>query len=150
MKIKKIIYLFLFFTLIVLTTSSFASEEITKHTIEITVPANEDIVMPYMWDSGSYWPITGTSTTPRFTVDSTNFAFETNATDTNGNACSATYTTSLMSSLSNGTIASALHTANGTTKKVDWLQVSNGSSYYFKLTNHSSTAIAVYLTYYSW
>ena len=150
MKIKKIIYLFLFFTLIVLTTSSFASEEITKHTIEITVPANEDIIMPYMWDSGSYWPITGTSTTPKFTVDSTNFAFETNATDTNGNACSATYSTALVLSTTNGAMASTTHTANGTTKKVDWLNVSNGSSYYFRLINHSSTPLAVYLTYYSW
>ena len=106
--------------------------------------------MPYMWDSGSYWPITGTSTTPKFTVDSTNFAFETNATNTNGNACSATYTTYLMKSSSNGMIASVDNIADGSTEKVDWINVSNGHSYYFKITNYSSTPLAVYLTYYSW
>ena len=150
MKIKKIFYLFLFFMIFTLGATSFATEGMTEHTIEIIVPAAEEVVMPYMWDDGSFWPITGTSTTPRFTVDSTNFAFETNATDVNGNACSANYTTSLMTGLGNNAIASVANIADGATEKVDWINVNNGASYYFKLTNHSNTAIAVYLKYYSW
>ena len=149
MKIKKIFYLFLFFMIFTLGATSFATEGMTEHTIEIIVPAAEEVVMPYMWDDGSFWPITGTSTTPRFTVDSTNFAFETNATDVNGNACSANYVTSLMNS-SNIPIASIGNTANGTTRKVDWINVGLDATYYFQLTNNSSTPIAVYLTYYSW
>lgn len=149
MKIKKIFYLFLFFMIFTLGATSFATEEMTEHTIEIIVPAAEEVVMPYMWDDGSFWPITGTSTTPRFTVDSTNFAFETNATDVNGNACSANYTTTLMNS-SNSAVASVGNTANGTTRKVDWINVGLDATYYFRLTNNSSTPIAVYLKYYSW
>ena len=144
MKIKKIFYLFLFFMIFTLGATSFATERMTEHTIEIIVPAAEEVVMPYMWDDGSFWPITGTSTTPRFTVDSTNFAFETNATDVNGNACSATYVTSLMT-YAGTPIVSAGNTANGTTKKIDWINVNNGATYYFRLVNQSSTPIAVYL-----
>lgn len=150
MKIKKIFYLFLFFMIFTLGATSFATEGMTEHTIEIIVPAAEEVVMPYMWDDGSFWPITGTSTTPRFTVDSTNFAFETNATDVNGNACSATYGTSLMTASGNTTVTILNNVANGTTEKADWINVSNGAAYYFKLTNYSNTPIAVYLKYYSW
>ena len=149
MKIKKIFYLFLFFMIFTLGATSFATEGMTEHTIEIIVPAAEEVVMPYMWDDGSFWPITGTSNTPRFTVDSTNFAFETNATDVNGNHCSANYTTSLMNS-SNNPIASIGNIADGQTEKMDWLNVQNGGTYYFRLISHSSTPIAVYLKYYSW
>ena len=55
--LKSILLAFLF--MLIFTFPTFATEETqpTKHTIEIEVPANEEIVMPYIWNNGSYSPV---------------------------------------------------------------------------------------------
>lgn len=151
MKINKIIILTFTFILL-LTISTFATEEPTRHTISIEVPANEEVVMPYIWGDGSYSPIGGSSTvtTASFVVPDNNFAFETSARDVNGNACSASYTVTLNKTISDSTVARANHVADGTTKKMDWISTDPDYSYRFKITNNSSTTLAVYIVYYSW
>ena len=151
MKINKIIILTFTFILL-LTISTFAAEEPTRHTISIEVPANEEVVMPYIWGDGSYSPIGGSSTvtTASFVVPDNNFAFETSARDVNGNACSASYAVALNKVSTNNDIASTSNTADGNTKKLDWISTSPDSSYRFKIYNHSSTTLAVYIVYYSW
>ena len=148
--LKSILLAFLF--MLIFTFPTFATEETqpTKHTIEIEVPANEEIVMPYIWGDGSYSPIYNSATTASFTVPDNNFAFETNARDINGNACNAQYTVALNKTSSDNNVAALYNTANGTTKKLDWIDTTPGSSYRFKIYNSSSTTLAVYIVYYSW
>lgn len=151
MKINKIIILTFTFILL-LTISTFATEEPTRHTISIEVPANEEVVMPYIWGDGSYSPIGGLSTvtTASFVVPDNNFAFETSARDINGNACSARYSVSLNQTVINSNVATLYHDADGTTSKLDWISTDPDYSYRFKITNYSSTTLAVYIVYYSW
>ena len=152
MKINKIIILTFTFILL-LTISTFAAEEPTRHTISIEVPANEEVVMPYIWGDGSYSPIgsSSTVTTASFVVPDNNFAFETSARDINGNACSAKYSVALNMVATNGNVATIYnHTADGTTDKLDWISTTPDYSYRFKITNNSSTTLAVYIVYYSW
>ena len=152
MRINKIIILTFTFILL-LTISTFAAEEPTRHTISIEVPANEEVVMPYIWGDGSYSPIgsSSTVTTASFVVPDNNFAFETSARDINGNACSAQYSVALNMTASDSNISSINYkTADGTTSKVDWISTYPDYSYRFKIYNHSSTTLAVYIVYYSW
>ena len=151
MRINKIIILTFTFILL-LTISTFAAEEPTRHTISIEVPANEEVVMPYIWGDGSYSPIgsSSTVTTASFVVPDNNFAFETSARDINGNACSAQYSVALNKVSNNSNVAITSHIADGTTDKVDWISTSPDYSYRFKITNNSSTTLAVYIVYYSW
>ena len=148
-KIFKLSFLLLMF-LLIFTLPSLATEEPTKHTIRIEVPANEDVVMPYIWGNGSYSPVYSQATTAAFTVPDNNFAFETNATDINGNHVNATYYVDLIKVSSNISIGYLLNTANGSTKKLDWISTDPGMSYKFKIQNNSSTTLAVYIEYYSW
>lgn len=119
-KILKINILLIVF-LLLFTLPTFASEEPTKHTIAIEVPANEEIVMPYIWGNGSYSPVYSQATTASFVVPDNNFAFETNATDVNGNHVNASYAVALNETSINNDIAAIRHTANGTTTKLDWI-----------------------------
>ena len=148
--LKSILLAFLF--MLIFTFPTFATEETqpTKHTIEIEVPANEEIVMPYIWDNGSYSPVYSSASTASFVVPDNNFAFETSARDVNGNACSAEYSINLMLSSTNTSRASTRNVADGTLKKLDWIDTNPGSTYYFKIVNFSSTTLSVYLEYYSW
>lgn len=149
-KLNLILFLTLIF-MIIFTIPTFASEEPTKHTIKIEVPANEETaISPYMWDNGSYSPVYSSASTASFTIPDNNFAFETSATDINGNTCSAEYTVHLVLASSNASKASLKHTADGTLSKLDWIAVTAGSSYYLTIVNYSSTTLAVYLEYYSW
>ena len=136
--------------LLLLTLPTFASEEPTKHTITIEVPANEEIVMPYIWGNGSYSPVYSQSTTASFVVPDNNFAFETNATDINGNHVNGTYTVALKQVTTGGSIASLNNNINGVTKKLDWIDVTPDSSYKFTIYNYTSATLAVYIEYYSW
>lgn len=136
--------------LLLLTLPTFASEEPTKHTITIEVPANEEIVMPYIWGNGSYSPVYSQATTASFVVPDNNFAFETNATDINGNAVAGEYAVGLYRANSNLLVASASNNINGTTKKMDWISTDPDVSYKFKITNYTSATLAVYIEYYSW
>lgn len=148
--LKSILLVFLLMLIFTLPTFATEQTEPTRHTIAIEVPANEEVVMPYMWDNGSYSPVYSSASTASFVVPDNNFAFETSARDVNGNACSAEYTVHLVSALSNASQAASKHVANGTLKKLDWIDTNPGSSYYFTIINHSSTTLAVYLEYYSW
>ena len=151
MRINKIIILTFTFILL-LTISTFAAEEPTRHTITIEVPANEEVVMPYIWGDGSYSPIgsSSTVTTASFVVPDNNFAFETRARDVNGNVCNSRYSVSLNKVSINSDVATLYHNADGTTSKLDWIDTTPDSSYRFKITNYSSTSLAVYIVYYSW
>lgn len=135
--------------LLLLTLPTFASEGPTKHTITIEVPANEEIVMPYIWGNGSYSPVYSQSTTASFVVPDNNFAFETNATDINGNHVNGTYTVEFKRA-TGGLVASTTHNINGSMKKVDWIDTAPGYSYKFTIYNHTTSTLAVYIEYYSW
>ena len=136
--------------LLLLTLPTFASEGPTKHTITIEVPANEEVAMPYIWGNGSYSPVYSQSTTASFVVPDNNFAFETNATDINGNHVAGDYIVRLQESYTSATIASTQHNINGTTKKIDWIDTDPGASYKFQIVNLTSATLAVYIEYYSW
>lgn len=136
--------------LLLLTLPTFASEGPTKHTITIEVPANEEIVMPYIWGNGSYSPVYSQSTTASFVVPDNNFAFETNATDINGNTVNGTYSVGLHRANSNLLVATATNNINGITKKMDWISTDPGISYKFIISNFTSATLAVYIEYYSW
>lgn len=136
--------------LLLLTLPTFASEGPTKHTITIEVPANEEVAMPYIWGNGSYSPVYSQSTTASFVVPDNNFAFETNATDINGNHVNGTYSVGLHRATSNLLVASTVNNINGTTKKLDWISTDPGDSYKFIITNYTSATLAVYIEYYSW
>lgn len=135
--------------LLLLTLPTFASDGPTKHTITIEVPANEEIVMPYIWGNGSYSPVYSQSTTASFVVPDNNFAFETNATDINGNHVNGTYTVEFQRA-SSGFVASTTHNIDGSMHKVDWIDTNPGTSYKFVIFNHTSSTLAVYIEYYSW
>lgn len=135
--------------LLLLTLPTFASEEPTKHTITIEVPANEEVAMPYIWGNGSYSPVYSQSTTASFVVPDNNFAFETNATDINGNHVNGTYTVRLQTAAGTN-IASLTNDINGSTQKADWIDISPGYSYKFTIYNHTTSTLAVYIEYYSW
>lgn len=136
--------------LLLLTLPTFASEEPTKHTITIEVPANEEVTMPYIWGNGSYSPVYSQSTTASFEVPDNNFAFETNATDINGNHVDGTYTVSLQQVSTGSIITSLTNSINGSTKKLDWIDVTPNRSYRFIISNPTSATLAVYIEYYSW
>ena len=136
--------------LLLLTLPTFASEGPTKHTITIEVPANEEIVMPYIWGNGSYSPVYSQSTTASFVVPDNNFAFETNATNINGNAVAGEYAVGLYRATSNFLVASTTNNINGSTKKLDWINTYPGDSYKFIITNYTTSTLAVYIEYYSW
>ena len=135
--------------LLLLTLPTFASEGPTKHTITIEVPANEEVVMPYIWGNGSYSPVYSQSTTASFVVPDNNFAFETNATDINGNHVNGTYAVELQRN-SGAPIAGLTNSINGITAKKDWIDVDPGYSYKFSIYNYTSATLAVYIEYYSW
>lgn len=136
--------------LLLLTLPTFASEGPTKHTITIEVPANEEVAMPYIWGNGSYSPVYSQSTTASFVVPDNNFAFETNATDINGNHVSGTYTVALQQVSTGSNITSLSNSINGSTKKLDWIDVTPERSYRFIIYNSTSSTLAVYIEYYSW
>lgn len=135
--------------LLLLTLPTFASEGPTKHTITIEVPANEEVAMPYIWGNGSYSPVYSQSTTASFVVPDNNFAFETNATDINGNHVNGTYTIEFQRA-SGGFVASTTHNIDGSMHKVDWIDTNPGTSYKFVIFNHTSSTLAIYIEYYSW
>ena len=136
--------------LLLLTLPTFASEGPTKHTITIEVPANEEIAIPYIWGNGSYSPVYSQTTTASFVVPDNNFAFETNATDINGNHIDGEYLVHLQEAYTSATIASTRNSINGSTKKLDWIDTDPGSTYKFQIVNLTSATLAVYIEYYSW
>ena len=92
-----------------------------------------------------------TTYTVKFAIPNKYFAYEVSATDSNGNACSAIYSVNLLYQPTLSVIAtnSGL-TANGSSSKIDWITVSAGSDYLFKLCNSSNITLKINITYYSW
>lgn len=160
---KRILSMLLALTLCLsLSTTAFASEtseipeNVTKTTVTYTVDAGESIttVQPRMWSGNTYTLNSGTATyTAQFTIPDKYFAYEVYATDSNGNALSSSTTAFyvyLMEDDVETTIASLSGAANGTTYKKDWITVTAGNSYLFKIYNNSSTSLSVTITCYSW
>ena len=71
--LKSILLVFLLMLIFTLPTFATEQTEPTRHTIAIEVPANEEVVMPYIWGDGSYSPIYNSATTASFTVPDNNF-----------------------------------------------------------------------------
>ena len=138
------------------STIAFAAStpEVVAHTVAISVPptltsnsAGREGGGSRMWNSVSYYIESYVSVlySPYFTIPDPYFAYETYATG----APSGYYTVKLYKS--NGQlIGTTSNLADGSSRKNDWLSVSAGSQYRFKVLNNTGSNITVYLTYYSW
>lgn len=138
-------------------TTAFAAEpedtanEPVRHTIDVVVDPGEDAgIMPLIYDNKDIGMIpNGTVTTSSFTVPERYMAVEVTITDSNGNASNAECSITLYSN--NSSRSGGSFVANGVMEKIDWVDLkSSNTSCYFKLTNHSNTALRVNLVYYSW
>lgn len=135
-------------------------ENVTRHTIELTVAPDETIESnnedgnssTFIWGNGTYNPpVNGVTYTPTMNIPERYFAYETTATTTSGGTCSGYYIVSLVRSVT-ATITSVQHNVDGVTYKNDWIEIYNTSvsDYQFKIHNGTSEAITVTITYYSW
>ena len=101
-----------------------------------------------MWGSGTYYvPAGSTISTGNFYVGDPHFAFEMSALTASGGTSSSTYRVVLK--YGSATKASFTAAINGTNYKFDCIST-HSDTYHFEITNNSSTAINVTLTYYSW
>lgn len=159
-KLKKIFALFL---AIVLATSfstvAFAAEDesgipenATRHTIEVTVEpgetldGTEDGIAPYIWGQENY-TVSGDKTyTRQFTVPDRYFAYEAVATSNGSGTCHV----ALMLPNCTTEVVGFLLTVNGSSDKMDWIDVTSGNNYLFRIINYATDSITVTITYYSW
>lgn len=147
------------------TTETNIPANAVRHEVELTVSADGTIenietlssaegatVMPRAWWQNSYNVPTDATYTPAFTVPERYFAFEMSATDYNGNAVSGgRYRVDLLSHSTMGSLANMSRNVDGTTYKLDWIDLESTNKYcLFKIQNVSGTPIVVNLTYYSW
>lgn len=163
---KKIIALFL----AILMATSFATtamaaesdsgipENATAHTIELTVNpdgtiegAEDSGISPFIWNQENH-TVSGNKTyTQQFNVPERYFAYEMRATDTNGNAISGGYKVELLLALTFSTLASRTEVANGSTYKVDHIDLTaSNQRVLFCITNIADVPLSVTITYYSW
>ena len=147
-----------------LSTVAFAAEETgipenaTRHTIELTVEPGETIngddagISPYIWNQGNYNPPAGggVTYTPAFTADHRYLAYEFSALSTSGTSVPGTCTVKLIHHATMTTAASTYVSINGSTEKLDWIDVFTGEKYLFQIYNSSTNSITVTLTYYTW
>ena len=163
---KKLIALFLAMVLATsFATTAMAAENdsgipenATRHTIELTVApdgtiegTDEDGVAPFMWGNGSYSPpANGVTYTAQFTIPDRYFAYELSAIGSNGATVSGTCSAYLLLSDAETSIAGLNVNIDGSTKKMDWIDVTAGDKHLFKIINGSSSSITVTITYYSW
>lgn len=126
---------------------------VEKHTITLEVPAADSSdgtpgIQPRMWDQQNPSIVaSGSIETNPFDIPDRYFAYEMKATSSDA---SASYTVSLYRTSIPALISSMGGTANGITKKNDWISVTAGKKYYFEILNNSSSQINVTVTYYSW
>lgn len=139
-------------------TESEIPENATCHTIELTVApdgtveGNDDNgVAPFIWNQENH-TVSGNKTyTMQFNVPERYFAYEIRATDTSGNTVSGSCNVSLLLALSFSTLASGTVAVNGSTLKVDHIDLLNSNERcLFCITNYTGVPIAVTITYYSW
>lgn len=162
---KKIIALFL----AIIMATSFATtamaaepdsgplENLTSHTIELTVnpdgtiEGGEDGISPFIWNQENH-TVSGNKTyTQQFNVPERYFAYEMRATDTSGNAISGRYAVDLLYALTFSVLASSTETANGTTYKIDHIDLgASNERVLFCITNYAGVPLSVTITYYSW
>lgn len=130
------------------TEESTIPEHATKHTIEMTVEPGESVA-PCIWNQGSFTPPAGGATyTATFNIPDRYFAYECYALGINGNSISGNCSVSLHLNY-DAIIASATIPINGTTEKVDWIDLTPGN-FFFGIQNPTTSQIRVYITYYSW
>lgn len=163
-KINKVVALFLAMVLAFgsFSISAFAAETegessipeyATKHTIELTVDSGEELdASTWIWGEDTYTsPVNAVTYTPNFVVPDRYFGFEFSGTDTSGNAVSGTYEVSLLFWETLSRVASSTATANGLTKKVDNIDLSDTNyKYLFRINNYTGVTLSVTITYYSW
>ena len=133
-------------------------ENAISHTIELTVAPGETItggdesgVAPFIWNQIGH-TVSGDKTyTQQFTVPERFFAYEMRATNTSGQALSGTYQVQLLHAVSFSAYASATKVANGTTFKMDHIDLgSSNVRCLFCISNYTGVPISVTITYYSW
>lgn len=146
---KKIFSLFLVLVFMISISSvAFASNE---HKVTVDVPASSTTVIapgddPDIWGQETEDLDTGYSLyLLPFIIPDHYFAYEFSATG----APSSVYTVSLMYQ-SIAAIASGNGYANGTNYKIDWISVTTGGQYCFRIINNTGSTIHVTITYYSW
>ena len=138
------------------STVAFAASlpEVVAHTVAISVPptltsnsAERENPGTRMWNSVSYYIEYYVSVlySAYFTIPDPYFAYETYATG----APSGYYGVNLLGS-GGQIIATTSNLANGTSVKNDWINVTAGKQYRFKVINNTGSNITVYITYYSW
>lgn len=138
------------------STVAFAasSPEVVVHTVAISVPptltsnsAERENPSTRMWDSVSYYMESYISVLYGifFTIPDHYFAYETYATG----APSGYYGVNLLGSAGQ-TIATLSNKADGVSVKNDWISVTAGNQYRFKVRNNTGSNITVYITFYSW
>jgi len=138
--------------------SDYESDEaggLTRQCAEYTISFNEsnrpEITITRLYsnytitlNSGTYHDFN------KFVADGNYIAFEGTGTLANGLPCSTCmYSVSLRTN-SGGTVASVSVPANGGTFKKDWVSISYGSTYYFRVTNNSDQTLRITITYYTW
>lgn len=115
---------------------------------ELDTPVTEEDIEG-MYASGTYSvPAYSYVDTPGFYIPDRYFAFEMRATTSSGGTLNSSYSVTLKKG--NGLIASGTADIDGATYKLDWIDISSTGTYYFRITNNSSTSISVSLVYYSW
>lgn len=116
-----------------------------KNTVTVTLDPHEEAdIMPLMWDQ-----VTDQSTKQYlylvpFIIPDRYFAYEMEATGATGR-----YAVSLMYN-STATIASQSGGVNNGSYKIDWIEVTPGNTYQFRVNNGTGGTIAIKITYYSW
>ncbi len=151
---KKIVSLCLALIMVVITvtTSVFAADVLgpEKHTVTLTANPGENVVdvanTPRMWNKNTYDVGVGTTTyTPMFYPEHRYLGFEFYATG----APTELYSVEITLNVTTG-IAGASNYADGSTEKIDWVEVETFLKYQFRIINYASTPIQVTVTYYTW
>lgn len=131
--------------ILVFSTFLLPATSTVAHAAEELEPGEVVVVPTRMWNSVTVSLGSGAVyNTSSFTADGNYMAFQMTGTGSS----SAIYSVSLLKS--SAIVTSSQAYANGGSTKVDWIPISSGSSYSFRIVNNSSTTITVTLTYYSW
>lgn len=132
-------------------------ENATRHTIELTVnpdgtiEGGEDGISPFIWNQENHIVSGNKTYTMQFNVPERYFAYEMRATGTNGSAVNGNYRVDLLDAQSFSVIASCSRAVNGTTEKVDHIDLNvTNERVLFCITNATGVPISVTITYYSW
>lgn len=154
---KKIVSLLVVLSLFMAMTVTASATEIPEreeHKITYEFPApgsdeatDDDGVQPLIWGQETHEPMAKTRYTTPFVIPDRYFAYEITA--TSGNP-SGKYAVALVESSDTSVVCNISTTANGTVKKIDWLDVYPGTSYQFRISNMTGSTLKVTITYYSW